>query len=231
MPLASNKVRFSLTGPGKIIGVGNGDPSCHEADKPASPDSAERSAFNGLGMVLVQAGGGGTLFFPAGAYLCFTIRLKSNVGLYLSQGVIILAADSPKPGEATGYNGGVYDPAGPEQPWEKYQDYGHNHWPNSLFCGENISDFSIVGPGLIHGKGLSFGQGATRGDYAGFKAEQPWVGNKAISLKNCRNVLLRDFSILKGGALRDSRHRRRQHDHRQPGDRHRSRRHGYRLLP
>src|ERR1035437_8967378 len=120
----------------------------------------------------LAAGGGGTLLFPAGTYLCFTIRLKSNVGLYLSQGAIILAADSPKAGETTGYNGGVYDPAGPEQPWEKYQDYGHNHWPNSLFYGENISDFSIVGPGLIHGKGLSFGQGATRGDYAGFKAEQ-----------------------------------------------------------
>jgi beta-galactosidase len=55
MPLASNKVRFKLTGPGRIIGVGNGDPSCHEADKPTSPDSAERSAFNGLGMVFVQA--------------------------------------------------------------------------------------------------------------------------------------------------------------------------------
>ncbi len=30
-------------------------------------------------------------------------------------------------------------------------------------------------------------------------AEQPGVGNKAIALKNCRNVLLRDFSVLKGG--------------------------------
>ena len=106
---------------------------------------------------------------------------------------------SPKLGEATGYNGGVYDPAGPAQPWEKYQDYGHNHWPNSLFYGEGISDFSIVGPGLIHGKGLSFGQGGTRGNYAGFKAEQPGVGNKAIALKNCHNILLRDFSVLKGG--------------------------------
>jgi beta-galactosidase len=55
MPTASNKVRFKLTGPGKIIGVGNGDPSCREADKPDSPDLAERSAFNGLCMVFVQA--------------------------------------------------------------------------------------------------------------------------------------------------------------------------------
>jgi polygalacturonase len=58
---------------------------------------------------------------------------------------------------------------------------------------------SILGPGLIHGKGLSFGQGGTRGNYAGFRAEQAGVGNKAIALKNCHNVLLRDFSVLKGG--------------------------------
>ena len=38
-----------------------------------------------------------------------------------------------------------------------------------------------------------------RGDYPMYQAEQPGVGNKAIALKNCRNVLFRDFSILKGG--------------------------------
>ena len=38
-----------------------------------------------------------------------------------------------------------------------------------------------------------------RGDYPMYQAEQPGVGNKAIALKNCRNVLLRDFSVLKGG--------------------------------
>jgi polygalacturonase len=147
----------------------------------------------------VAAGGGGTLIFSAGTYLCFTIRLRSNVTLYLSSGCTIVAADSPKPGETTGYNGGVYDAAGPPQPWEQFQDYGHNHWNNSLFVGENICDFSIVGPGLIHGKGLSFGQGGRRGDYPNFTAEQAGVGNKAIALKNCRNVALRDFSVLKGG--------------------------------
>ncbi len=147
----------------------------------------------------VAAAGGGTLIFPAGTYICFTIRLKSKVDLYLSRGCTVLAADSPKPGETTGYHGGTYDPAGPAQPWEAYQDYGHNHWPNSLFYGENISDFSITGPGLIHGKGLSHGTASTRAGYANFVAEQAGVGNKAIALKNCRNVLLRDFSVLHGG--------------------------------
>jgi beta-galactosidase len=39
VPLASNKIHFELSGPGKILGVGNGDPSCHEPDQyiPASP--------------------------------------------------------------------------------------------------------------------------------------------------------------------------------------------------
>ncbi len=148
----------------------------------------------------VAAAGGGTLLFPAGTYVCFTIRLRSKVDLYLERGCTILAADSPKPGETTGYQGGVYDAAQPNTPWEPYQDYGHNHWRNSLFYGEGLSDFSIVGPGLIHGAGLSHGGGrATRGNYPAFVAEQAGVGNKTFALKNCHNVLLRDFSVLKGG--------------------------------
>jgi polygalacturonase len=105
----------------------------------------------------VSAAGGGTLVFPAGTYICFTIRLQSNVDLYLANGCVIEAAASPLPGESTGYDGGTYDAAGPAQAWEQYQDYGHNHWANSLFYGEWLHDVSIVGAGLIHGKGLSHG--------------------------------------------------------------------------
>lgn len=149
--------------------------------------------------VAAQAGGG-VVLFPAGTYLCFSIHLKSQVHLLLEQGSAIIAADSPLPGESTGYNGGVYDTAEPKTAWDAYQDYGHNHWHNSLLWGEDIHDFSITGPGLIWGKGLSFGANRpARGNYPIYVAEQPGVGNKAISLKNCRNVLLRDFSILKGG--------------------------------
>ncbi len=55
VPVASNEVTFKTTGPGRLIGVGNGDPSCHEPDKPGSPTEGRRSAFNGLCMALVQA--------------------------------------------------------------------------------------------------------------------------------------------------------------------------------
>src|SRR6202522_232634 len=169
------------------------------------------------------AAGGGTVFFPAGTYMCFSIRLKSHVELYLSQGCTILAADSPIPGATTGQLGGTYDPAEPNTAWDAYQDYGHNHWHNSLFWGEELHDLAITGPGIIFGKGLSFGAGPgrppgaappanpprspiegtaivrpPRGNYTMFQAEQPGVGNKAIAMKNCRNVIFRDFSILKG---------------------------------
>jgi beta-galactosidase len=55
MPTACDTLNFKLSGEGRIIGVGNGDPGCHEADKPASPDSATRSALNGLCLVIIQA--------------------------------------------------------------------------------------------------------------------------------------------------------------------------------
>jgi len=33
VPVATNLIHFDLSGPGKILGVGNGDPSCHEPDQ------------------------------------------------------------------------------------------------------------------------------------------------------------------------------------------------------
>jgi beta-galactosidase len=50
VPIARNEVRFKIEGPARLIGVGNGDPSCHEPDK-----NDRRSAFNGLCMAFVQA--------------------------------------------------------------------------------------------------------------------------------------------------------------------------------
>jgi polygalacturonase len=135
--------------------------------------------------------GGGTVIFPAGVYASYSIHLKSNVALFLQQGATILAAPTPYEGLATG----GYDAAEPQGSYEPFQDYGHNHWHNSLIWGENIHDFGIFGPGLIYGKGLSRGHD----EKALPLTTAPGVGNKAIALKNCRNVILSDFSILQGG--------------------------------
>ncbi|MBB3188479.1 beta-galactosidase GalA [Microbacter margulisiae] len=50
VPTADNLVKFSIEGPGKIIGTGNGNPSSHEPDK-----ASQRKAFNGYCLVIVQS--------------------------------------------------------------------------------------------------------------------------------------------------------------------------------
>ena len=50
VPVADNLIQFKINGPGKIIGVGNGDPSSVEPDK-----ADQRSVFNGLAQVIVQS--------------------------------------------------------------------------------------------------------------------------------------------------------------------------------
>lgn len=177
------------------------------------------------------AAGGGTVEFPAGEYLCHSIRLRSHVELRLGAGATIIAADPPPPGESGGYD--LPEP----NAWSEYQDFGHSHWHNSLIWGEGIENVAITGPGRIYGRGLSRGNGRISlpvgALWAGhdpanppdvLEADGPFaivprpelkpgpfnypnardrladgVANKAIALKNCRNVTLRDFSMLHGG--------------------------------
>lgn len=77
VPDAGNLIWFELKGFGKIIGVGNGDPSCHEADK-----ANERNAFNGYAQVIVQAGRiDGTLELTASSptLKLATVKIKSRM--------------------------------------------------------------------------------------------------------------------------------------------------------
>ncbi len=154
---------------------------------------------------------GGTVYFPAGTYLSVSIHLKSNIALYLDQGATILAAD-PK-------DGYKYD-LPEENKWDEYQDFGHTYFHNSLIWGENLENISILGPGLINGDGLVRGgsQSRTKEEQEALKGKapegreigqfgypnardnvEPGWGNKAIALRLCRNVILKDFSILHGG--------------------------------
>ena len=50
VPTANHRIGFEVTGPGSLVGVGNGDPNCHESDK-----GPRRSLFNGLAQVIMQA--------------------------------------------------------------------------------------------------------------------------------------------------------------------------------
>ena len=50
VPTADTLIEFKITGEGKLLGVGNGDPNCQESDK-----EPKRSLFSGLAQVMVQA--------------------------------------------------------------------------------------------------------------------------------------------------------------------------------
>jgi polygalacturonase len=152
---------FGATGDGKTI------------DTPAVNKAIEAAS----------AAGGGTVLLPAGTYLCYSIRLKSNVSLYLDQGATILAAEP--------HDGQGFDAPEPNPEADEYEDFGHRHWHNALIWGVGVENVSIVGPGLIWGKGLLRSLGRN--------PHPEGLGDKAISLKNCHNVTLRDFSILQGG--------------------------------
>jgi polygalacturonase len=150
----------------------------------------DTAAVNGA-IEAAAAAGGGTVMFAAGEYLCYSIHLKSNVALSLGAGATVIAADPLPVGQAGGYDDPEVEVAGePEPAWKAYQDYGHNHWHNSLLWGEGLTDVAITGPGRIWGRGLAR-------DWA--RDRQSGIGNKAIALKNCHNVLLKDFQILQGG--------------------------------
>jgi polygalacturonase len=126
--------------------------------------------------------GGGTVHVPAGTYLSGSIHLQSRINLYLDAGATILGA--PQEMKA-------YDPA---EAFEgaAYQDGGHTYFHNSLIWGENLTNVAITGQGMINGGGL------TRSDRAVGRGPVG-LGDKAVALKLCRHVLLRDFTIFHGG--------------------------------
>ena len=136
--------------------------------------TANREAIN-RAIDAAAAAGGGTVDVPPGIWVSGSIRLRSHVTLHLERGAIIEASADP----------GAYDPPEPNA-WDAFQDFGHSHFHNSLIWGEGLDDIAITGGGRISGAALA------RGERGG-------GGDKAIALKLCRNVTLRDVSIANGG--------------------------------
>ena len=130
--------------------------------------------------------GGGQVYLPAGTYLCGSIRMKSNIDLHLSAGAKILAA----PAEMKAYDESEVF-GGPE-----YQDGGHTYFHNSLIWAEGQQNISITGHGMIDGEGLTKRDTEKAGNVQGGSIG---TGDKAIALKLCRNVTIRDITIYRGG--------------------------------
>jgi len=141
--------------------------------------------------------GGGTVLVPAGTYLSGSIHLKSNIHLVIDVGATILGAPQDM---------NAYDETEPYT-LGGYQDGGHCFFHNSLIWGENLTNVFITGNGMISGGGLVRSDGALD-RMVGFNKFDPPItnaappvrlGNKAIALKLCRNVLIRDVTIFHGG--------------------------------
>ncbi len=186
----------------------------------AQPVAGERTVFNvrsfgaiGDGKNLdspaidraIQAAaqaGGGTVFVPAGTYLSGSIHLTNNLNLFLDAGATILGA----PQKLNAYD---FTESWTNNP---YQDGGHCYFHNSLIWGENLTNVFISGHGTINGGGLvradqllnkmcDFASELNNISTHGAEMTNGAVrlGNKAIALKLCKNVLIRDVTIVHGG--------------------------------
>ncbi|HSC52650.1 MAG TPA: beta-galactosidase GalA [Phnomibacter sp.] len=78
VPDANNRIDFEIIG-GKILGLGNGDPSCHDPDQFAPGVQPWRSAFNGLAQVIIKAEKGKELVLKAKAEGLKEFELKIPV--------------------------------------------------------------------------------------------------------------------------------------------------------
>ncbi len=128
----------------------------------------------------VSQSGGGTVLFPKGQYMCYSIRLQNNVTLHLEEGAEICAANHT---ETTGYD------TAEDNPFDKYQDFGHSHWCNSLIYGIGLHNIAIEGKGRITGSNMT----------RGLSRNKSFEANKAIALRECTGVRLEGFEMLQCG--------------------------------
>jgi len=87
--------------------------------------------------------GGGTVYIPTGTFVTGAIQLKSKVHLKLESGAILKGSS-------------------------QVADYLLNGVPQGMFYGEDITDVTISGDGLIDGNGTSFFDATKLHDYIDF---------------------------------------------------------------
>jgi hypothetical protein len=167
------------------------------------PAVQNQTAINAA-IAAAAAGGGGTVLIPAGTFKSYSIHLQSNVGLHFESINSVLRAAIQ--GTGPGQDGGFYD-APEANIYVGLQDQGHSHWQDSLIWGIGLHNVMISGPGLIDGSYID-ASGSTVPVLA--VTDVPEVAtrtasgtagqaNKAIALKNCTDVVFRDFAIKNGG--------------------------------
>ncbi len=176
-----------------------------------------------------HAAGGGTVVFPAGDYLSHSLRLQSRITLALDSGATLIAAEPPPAGEAGGYDAPEEAAPNVYQDFGHSRFRNSLIWGEDLDGVVIRGPGRIFGRGLSRGNGrVALPVGAVAPQPPGhlpdvLEADGPveaiavagtpgpfgyphgrdvlpaGVGNKAIALRGCRNVTVRDLTILHGG--------------------------------
>ncbi len=132
-----------------------------------------------------ESQGGGTVVVPAGVYLCGSIRLDNNIELRLEPGArIVASADKSAYDKSETFDG------------PQYQDGGHTFFHNSLIWADGKVHVAITGRGIIDGSALTKKDTEKGGVLQGGSIGQP---DKAIALKNCKDIAIEDITIVRGG--------------------------------
>lgn len=118
---------------------------------------------------------GDALVFPKGEYVLSTVYLKSGITIKLESGCVICGSQ----------NFADYD-ADEKVDYPLYQDASHSFFHCSMFVGENLRDVTITGDGVIDMRSVWDEKNVRN---------MACRGAKCISLKNCKNVTLKDFSV------------------------------------
>ena len=169
-----------------------------------------------------SAAGGGTVVLPAGTYLSFSIRLESRITLLIGAGATLLAADpadgkgrydAPEPNEWDAYQDFGHSH------WRNSLIWGIGLEDVAILGPGRIDGKGLTrrgpGPRRVERPGdqpltLDGARGAERAlaEDAGKPLPPPpadefaameGLGNKAIALKNCRRVTIRDLTIYRAG--------------------------------
>jgi polygalacturonase len=176
-----------------------------------------------------SAGGGGVVVLPPGDYLSHSLRLQSWITLEIRAGATLIAADPPPPGGAGGYDAPEPAPPNVHQDFGHSRFRNSLIWGEELEGVTIRGPGRIYGRGLSRGNGrIALPVGAVAPQPPGhlpdvleadgeMEAEAggpvpgafgyphardtlpAGVGNKTIALRGCRNVTVRDLTILHGG--------------------------------
>jgi polygalacturonase len=133
--------------------------------------ASETAAIN-KAIEAASAAGGGQVLIPAGRFLSGTVKLRSDIALFLDAGATLVGTTNlseyyqPTPPSGT-----------PEARWGK--------WHRALLVGENVENVTIAGPGAIDGNKVFDPTG-----------EEKIRGPHTLVFHNSKNIHVRDVTIL-----------------------------------